>query len=106
MRQSGTARQRIVVPTCRHVSSKRLERRRDCVGRGRSQAKRSEGERDLELAQLSRRQLARRQVEEGEGGEEGRIEVVGRIGGWRAVQRYVEIGVKEGISGMRRARVR
>ena len=45
------------------------------MGRGRSQAKRSEGERDLELAQLSRRQLARRQVEEGEGGEEGRIEV-------------------------------
>jgi hypothetical protein len=38
------------------------------------EAKRNEARasRDLELAQLSRRQLARRQVEEG---EEGRIEV-------------------------------
>jgi hypothetical protein len=69
------------------------------VGRRRSQAKRSEVERDLELAQLSRRHPARLHVEEGEGGEEGRIEVVGRIRGWRAVQRHVEVGVKEGIRG-------
>jgi hypothetical protein len=64
------------------------------------QAKRSEGERDLELAQLSRRQLARRQAEEG---EEGCIEESDESGR-RAVQRHVEVGVKKEMKGEREAR--